>query len=101
MNVDETIVFIYPRMFGIHDMDDSAGRLCDNADEDVKTAGPFKVRLPGTCNLTSENLTSDGIFLLETGSDLFLWVGSAASPMIMQSLFGVQTLQVGPGRSEL
>merc|ERR1711935_1254642 len=80
-------------MFNIHDMDDLSGRPCDNPDEDVKVAGPFNTRLPATSNLTSENLTSDGIFLLETGSDLFMWIGSAANPLIIQSLFGVQTLQ--------
>ena len=93
MSVEQTIVFIYPRMFNIHDMDDLSGRPCDNPDEDVKVAGPFNTRLPATSNLTSENLTSDGIFLLETGSDLFMWMGSASNPLIIQSLFGVQTLQ--------
>ena len=93
MSVEQTLVFIYPRMFGIHDMDDRAGRPCDNPDEDVKVAGPFNIRLPATSNLTSENLTSDGIFLLETGSDLFLWVGSSSNPLIIQSLFGVVSLQ--------
>eukprot|EP00605_Chrysophyceae_sp_TOSAG23-4_P001379 GSChrysophyteH1.ASY1.ANO1.1499.1 assembled CDS len=80
MTVEQSIVFIYPRMFSIHDMDDLM-------------AGPFNTRLPGTCNLTSENLTSDGIFLLETGSDLFMWIGSGSNPLIIQSLFGVTSLQ--------
>eukprot|EP00606_Chrysophyceae_sp_TOSAG23-5_P000988 GSChrysophyteH2.ASY1.ANO1.1642.1 assembled CDS len=93
MTVEQSIVFIYPRMFSIHDMDDLSGHPCDNPDEDVKVAGPFNNRLPGTCNLTSENLTSDGIFLLETGSDLFMWIGSGSNPLIIQSLFGVTSLQ--------
>ena len=92
MSVEQTLVFIYPRMFGIHDMEDRAGRPCDNPDSDVKVAGPFNIILPATSNLTTENLTSDGIFLLETGSDLFMWIGSAANPLILQSLFGATSL---------
>ena len=91
MSVDDTI-FIYPRMFSIRDMADDVGMPCDNLDEDIKVAGPFNTILPTTCNLTSENLTADGVFLMETGSDLFLWIGSQANPMVMNNLFGVPSL---------
>ena len=86
MSVDDTILFIYPRMFSIHDMADDVGLACDNPDEDIKVAGPFNTILPTTCNLTSENLTADGVFLMETGSDLFLWIGSQANPLVMNNL---------------
>jgi protein transport protein SEC24 len=39
MDVEDTILFIYPRMFSIADMDDGAGRPCDNVDDDQKVAG--------------------------------------------------------------
>ena len=92
MNVEDSILFIYPRMFSIHDMPDDAGVPCDNPDEDTKVAGPFNTRLPGTSNLTSENLSPDGVFLMETGSDLFMWIGSQANPLVMNNLFGVPSL---------
>ena len=92
MNVEDSILFIYPRMFSIHDMPDDVGIPCDNADEDTKVAGPFNTRLPGTCNLTSENLSPEGVFLMETGSDLFMWIGSQANPLVMNNLFGVPSL---------
>lgn len=92
MSVEDSILFIYPRMFSLHDMADDVGVPCDNPDEDAKVAGPFNTRLPATCNLTSENLTPDGVFLMETGSDLFMWIGSQANPLVMNNLFGVPSL---------
>jgi hypothetical protein len=86
-------VFIYPRMFSIHDMSTDTGLPCDNADEDCPTAGPSQVRLPSILNLSYERLSSNGIFLLENGHDLFMWVGRAVNPAIISTLFGVNSLE--------
>lgn len=49
-------VFIYPRMFSLHDMTADTGLPSDNADVDdeVPTAGPNQVRLPAILNLSYE-----------------------------------------------
>ena len=92
MDIEESKVFIYPRMFSIHDMAIDAGTYSDNIDDDVPTAGPDRVRLPAILNLSHERLTSEGIFLLENGHDLFMWIGRSVSPAIINTLFGVNTL---------
>lgn len=38
-------------------------------------------------------LSSDGVFLLENGVELYLWVGREASPAIVSALFSVPTLE--------
>lgn len=43
MDVEDTILFIYPRMFSIADMDDGAGRPCDNVDDEQKVAGTYPI----------------------------------------------------------
>jgi hypothetical protein len=43
MDLTESKVFIYPRLFSIHDMPPDAGVPCDNAEDEVLTAGPFMV----------------------------------------------------------
>lgn len=93
MDIEESKVFIYPRMFSIHDMDSDIGLACDNADEDVPTAGPLQVRLPSILNLSYERLVSEGIFLLENGCDMFLWIGRAVNPAILETLFNHQLLE--------
>lgn len=91
MDIEESKVFIYPRMFSIHDMPLDAGTPVDNA-EDIPTAGLARIRLPAILNLCHERLTSEGLFLLENGYDLFLWIGRNVSPAILDTLFGVSSL---------
>jgi protein transport protein SEC24 len=94
MDIEESKVFIYPRMFSIHDMGNDIGIPSDNPDQDdVPTAGPNHVRLPAILNLSYERLSSSGIFLLENGHDMFLWIGRAVNPAIIETLFGVQSLE--------
>lgn len=90
MDVPEAIVFVYPRLFSVHNMGPDVGIPVDNADE--PSAGVDHIRLPGILNLSSERLTSDGLFLLENGYDLFLWIGRNVSAAMIQTLFGVTTL---------
>jgi protein transport protein SEC24 len=92
MDIEESKVFIYPRMFSVHDMSMDAGTSSDNAD-DVPTAGASRVRLPSILNLSHERLTTDGMFLLENGYDLFLWIGRNVNPAILDTLFGVSSLE--------
>ena len=46
-------------------------------------------------NLSHERLSTDGLFLLENGHDLFMWVGRSLSPSILNTLFGVTALEPG------
>lgn len=93
MDIEESKVFIYPRMFSIHDMPLDAGTPYDSAaQEEIPTAGANKIRLPAILNLCHERLTSEGLFLLENGYDLYLWIGRNVSPSILETLFGVHSL---------
>jgi protein transport protein SEC24 len=93
MNIEDSRIFIYPRMFSIHDMAADAGIPSDSAEDLTQVAGPMRVRLPAIVNLSHERLASDGIFLLETGYDLFMWIGRAVNPAILHTLFDVQSLE--------
>lgn len=48
--------------------------------------------LPPVVPLSSENLDHDGIFLLETGEDAFLYLAKQASPEVLYKLFGVRSV---------
>lgn len=93
MDIEESKVFIYPRMFSIHDMTGDMGLRCDNADEDCPTAGPLQVRLPSILNLSYERLHSSGVFLMENGHDMFMWIGRQANPAVISTLFGLPSLE--------
>ena len=94
MDVKDSKHFIYPRMFSLHDMSSSAG-LPSNAapSDDDKLAGRDNIELPRVLNLTVDRLASNGIFLLDNGVDMFLWVGRSSDPAILNSLFGTNSLE--------
>merc|ERR1711966_227123 len=98
MGVTESINFVCPRMFSLHDMDPGVG-LPSNADSD-EVAGHDNITLPRSVNLTVDSLTSNGIFLLDNGLDMFLWVGRSSDPAILNSLFGTNSLE-GVNMSEI
>merc|ERR1719251_580289 len=71
MDVDTTVAFFYPRLFPIHNL---------HGDE-----------MPKPMRCTIEKITDDGVYLLENGLYLFMYIGLAADPAWIQEVFGVQT----------
>lgn len=93
MDIEQSRVFVYPRLFSLHDMAAETGLPADDAVEDESlVAGPFRIKLPFILNLSHERLSSEGIYLLENGYEIFLRVGRMASPLLLAELFGVNSL---------
>ena len=46
-----------------------------------------KLKLPPTLPLSAQQLSSQGIFLLDTGCELLLWIGRAAATQRLQNIF--------------
>jgi len=86
--------FVYPRMFSLHEMEPTAGLPSPTAgDADPETiAGRDCIQLPPVVDLSVERLSSNGVFLLDNGVEMYLWVGSSADLNIVGSLFGVHSL---------
>ena len=95
MWVDAAKKFVYPRLFALHDMESGVGHSVgidvDDPDTD-RVAGRNRIRLPKAVNLSVDRLASNGVFLLDNGVEMYLWVGRMADMNIMTSLFGVHTL---------
>lgn len=51
--------------------------------------GDDGVLLPPPMNLTSERLDRHGLYLIEDGQNMFLWVGRAAVPALINDAFGL------------
>mmetsp|Transcript_1650 Transcript_1650/g.2355 ORF Transcript_1650/g.2355 Transcript_1650/m.2355 type:complete len:1216 (-) Transcript_1650:445-4092(-) len=102
MHIRSCKKFVHPRLFSIHDMDPSAGMpQSDTKDEDEgkegsdsdSVLGRNKICLPAFVNLSIERLHSEGVFLLDNGVDMYIWVGRAADAAILQHLFQVESLE--------
>lgn len=48
--------------------------------------------LPAPVRCSEESLADQGMFLLENGHAMFLWLGQASSPELIQNVFNVPSL---------
>ncbi|CAM9931987.1 unnamed protein product, partial [Sphacelaria rigidula] len=88
LSIVEMIKVLYPTLYSIHDLPpDRAYR----AGEVPRPGVDVPVGLPPT----SEKLSSQGVFLLDSGEDLLMYVGRGTSAEVLQELFGVATLPDG------
>lgn len=68
--------YLYPTLYSLHNMPPEAG-----------TIGEHGVILPPALPPTSERLERHGLFLIEDGQTIFLWVGRDAVPQLVQDVF--------------
>ncbi|UZJ52086.1 hypothetical protein CBS101457_001406 [Exobasidium rhododendri] len=71
--------FIHPNFYCLHNMSPEAGTRSDEG------KGPLV--MPPKLNLTSERLERHGLYLLEDGQSIFLWVGRDAVPQLCMDVF--------------
>lgn len=97
MDIEESKVFVYPRMFSIHDMAQDCGLPVDNnellSDPSIQFAGPDHIKLPSILNLSHDRLDSSGLILLDNGHDMFMWIGRTVNPALLTSIFGLSTME--------
>ncbi|KND02225.1 uncharacterized protein SPPG_02707 [Spizellomyces punctatus DAOM BR117] len=72
-----SMVQIHPRFWALHALDQQAG--LPGADG--------RIVKPPSLNLSSEKLERHGLYLLENGFEIFIWVGRAVAPELVQMLF--------------
>ncbi|KAL6066051.1 Protein transport protein Sec24B [Balamuthia mandrillaris] len=82
LSVQMTIPFIYPHLYALKDLSPECGVKGDDG----------KVVLPPVLNLSTEKLDQSGLFLLDDGQYLLLWIGKAVHGELLEQLFGVSSL---------
>jgi len=74
--------YFYPRMISLHNLPTEPLEI----DEYGRTI------LPPMLNLTTESMTPDGVFLLEDGMEMLMWIGRSIDPNICSQIFGISSL---------
>ncbi|XP_041840571.1 protein transport protein Sec24D isoform X2 [Melanotaenia boesemani] len=74
MGVEDTQLLLYPRLIPLHNVDASSEVV------------------PAPVRCSEERLADSGMFLLENGHSMFLWLGQATPPDLIQSIFNVPSL---------
>ncbi|XP_070710990.1 protein transport protein Sec24D [Pempheris klunzingeri] len=74
MGVEESQLLLYPRLIPLHNMDVSVEAV------------------PAPVRCSEERLADSGMFLLENGHSMFLWLGQASPPDLIQDIFNLPSL---------
>ncbi|XP_051284770.1 protein transport protein Sec24D isoform X2 [Dicentrarchus labrax] len=74
MGVEDTQLLLYPRLIPLHNTD-------------VSSEAP-----PAPLRCSEERLTDSGMFLLENGHSMFLWLGQASPPDLIQNILNLPSL---------
>ncbi|EPB87319.1 hypothetical protein HMPREF1544_05844 [Mucor circinelloides 1006PhL] len=83
LSVAELVWTLYPRMYPLHDLS-----------LQYSTADMHGQRkLPKMIRTSYDRLDSKGCYLVDTGSDLYLWLGKSLSTEFIENLFNVKTLE--------
>ena len=83
--VRRSVAYLYPRLLPLDQLDPA---------EPAET-------LPAPVRSSMDKLHDQGLFLLENGVHMFLWIGLQLAAEMVQDLFGVQSVaQVREGRGE-
>jgi len=73
MDVKSSAAFFYPQLIALHELD------------------PKSSDFPLAMRCSADRLRDDGIYLLENGVSMFMWIGHNADPDWIQQVFSVQS----------
>jgi len=72
------IPYIHPTFYSLHNMPPECGTVSENG-----------IVLPAPLPLTSERLERHGLYLIEDGQTMFIWVGRDAVPQLVMDVFNL------------
>lgn len=90
-SLDQSMAMFTPYLFTLHSMVDENAGVYDEE-------GCFT--FPQMLSLTSANLTSEGLYLMDDGMNLYMLIGSELDPRQLQEMFGVKRLSDAPTLTE-
>ena len=101
--IPQLIKSIYPTVYSLHNMPDACGLPGVKDEEDEESAAAeIDVVLPEPINDSKSSWENYGLYLIDNGSELFLWVSGNVVPGLVQDLFGTENLyEIPTGKTEL
>lgn len=86
LGVAQTILMLYPRMIPIHKL----AEMPEACEFNPKNS---KFILPPFMRASYVRMEADGVYLIENGDMMIMWIGSAVSVAVLEGLFGVSSLE--------
>lgn len=104
--LNQLIRYIYPTVYSLHNMTAECGmvervtQINEEIGEEETVDG--EILLPVPINDSNASWEKYGLYLIDTGSELFLWVSGSVVPDLVVDLFGVGSLfEITTGKTEL
>lgn len=124
MGIRETIQYLYPRLWAVHDLELPEGDLDSAPDTEVPSLAsrmdelslshgtdpngaaskmdgaqlqfhPQRIPLPPIMRLTHEWMEAGGLYLIDNEESMILWIGSMISRELLKRVFGDGVDEVG------
>lgn len=77
------VAFVVPRLFSLVNMPENACILGQDG----------RVHVPTSLTLNTESIHSDGLYLLDNGRCIYLWIGENLDPHVLSEVFAVDPMQ--------
>ncbi|ORX84745.1 hypothetical protein BCR32DRAFT_200622 [Anaeromyces robustus] len=84
---------VLPRFYSIHSMNSKVGSMI----EDIKGS----IHFPNAQNLCSDRIEGTGIYLIDNGLELYIWISKNSNSDLLQSLFNKNYDAISSGKMEL
>lgn len=104
--LSQVIRYIYPTIYPLHSMDAECGwvesvvQINPETGEEETVDG--EILLPEPINDANTSWEKYGLYLIDTGSELFLWVSGEVVPDLVMDVFGVNSIfEIQTGKTEL
>ena len=83
MPIEKSSSFAYPRLYSLHTLSGDAG---------LRNAAGH-VNMPGPLRLSGDQLSPEGAFLVEDGLRCYIFLGKLLSPVFINQVFGLSSLE--------
>lgn len=102
--IHELIQYIYPSVYSLHDMEDECGLPYEGEDDydEIIPKLNGEIVIPECINASVSSLQRYGLYLIQSTTELFLYLGGDSVPQLVEDVFGVSSLrEVRVGKTEL
>lgn len=91
MHVGASLAYLYPRLVPLLDKE-----------KDKAPGDPDSTLVPSPVRCTADKLRDDGVYVLDNGIHMFLWIGLSVSPEWIHGVFGTNSAaQIDIDRTKL